>query len=291
MNILLNAEGVRHSYRLVSVLAAAFLTVSLTASPAAHAQDEGGRFDTREMYRALQMPCEAAGRPGDAHQVQMLRQVEELMIAVGWVLPEPDGIPDRQTAGAINIWKDQNGWSGRGISCLQLIERLRSELAAARRSDEADAASRFERPVAASQGDHYRAFYDANPSLRRGFRTADGASARLVGADRSGLRLSFSGRYDERPFTGQLHVTAPPHTMSSTRISDLVNSALALTSQAIGELGEAVSDFSQAAPSPSAPGASGGGGSAGGASSNCTATVSADASTGQITVTMTCTAQ
>lgn len=284
-----NAGDVRNSYRLVSVLAAALLTVSLTASPAAHAQDESARFDTREMYRALQMPCEATGRPGDAHQVQMLRQVEELLIAVGWVLPEPDGIPDRQTAGAINIWKDQNGWTGRGISCLQLVERLRSELAAARRSDEADAASRFERPVAASQGDHYRAFYDANPTLRRGFRTADGASARLVGADRSGLRLSFSGRYHERPFTGQLHVTAPPQTMSSTRISDLVNSALALTSQAIGELGEAVSDLSQAAPSPSAPGS--GGGSAGGASSNCTTTVSADASTGQITVTMACTAQ
>lgn len=290
MNMLVNAEGVRHLYRLVSVLAAAFLTISITASPTAHAQAESGRFDAREMYRALQMPCEAPGRPGDAHQVQMLRQVEELMIAVGWVLPEPDGIPDRQTTGAINIWKDQNGWTGRGISCLQLVERLRSELAAAQRSDEADAASRFERPVAASEGDHYRAFYAANPSLRRGFRTANGGSARLVGADRSGLRVSFSGRYDERPITGQLHVTAPPQTMSSTRISDLVNSALALTSQALGELGEAVSDFSQSAPSPSAPGA-GGGGSPGGASSNCTTTVSADATTGQVTVTMTCTAQ
>lgn len=120
-----SSAGSSLSYGLL--LSGAF-TFSVISAPQAFGHIHGNLGKTQS-YVAEPMPCVPSGDTGRSDP--LLRQIETILIELGWVLDAPDGVADAQTASAISIWKRQNGFGEQRMSCHDLLTHLRAELAGA----------------------------------------------------------------------------------------------------------------------------------------------------------------
>lgn len=102
-------------------------------SAASHAYAEETRLQFAQTYVATPVACVSDSPPRQPDP--LLLQVEELLTALGWTLGTPDGLNDAQTTATVRIWKQQNGFGERRMTCHELVTQLRTELAGGTRGE------------------------------------------------------------------------------------------------------------------------------------------------------------